>query len=220
MKSSVSWDVLEKQLNTQPEYIKLLENYSSEYSNRTMRTEEESQDDTKVINKNQLPESRGSSPNRNGTDSDNAKRYANFELNGKLSRLFTIDREILEKLESIPTHWLNSVTDKLNFDILKDYSFIYNDNLKSVSQETIEYMNCLMNLTTHLRNLSKPNSSSKIIYVVASHDMYVPRDNVISPAEIWNVNDIRYMDCGHIVGAVKYQKVFRDAISDALQWVQ
>lgn len=106
------------------------------------------------------------------------------------------------------------------------YSFI--ENLPSVLKkiktrkdfstkpETVDFMNFVMDEATHLQNFPPPVDPSLARFVVAKHDAYVPRDNVMSPCGIWPGCTVEYINSGHVAASLNHQDVFRRVINDTL----
>ena len=79
-------------------------------------------------------------------------------------------------------------------------------------------MTALMDQATHLTHFNKPHKDSAIIYVVANHDKYINRDFYnVTPKDVWPQTEVRTIDCGHVLGCVMHQKIFRNAINDAFK---
>eukprot|EP00794_Sanderia_malayensis_P017387 gene17387-19127_t len=221
MKLSVSWKKLEEQLNSQPQYTRLLEKYCPEYANRNT---DEMQSyalagnmyDPTVFDAKDLLQGNLSQSERMKSDYGTDNQYKNYDVRKKKLGPFAFDLESLSSLNNFQTNFLNTFSERLNFDSLKQYSFPSESLPKNISKETVDYLNGILQEFTHLRNYNTPVSGCKIINVFANYDKYVPRDHSSSLAELWPETEIRYIDCGHIIGVLKYQKVFRDAIADAL----
>ena len=219
MKASVSWKVLEHQLQTKPEYVTLLERYCKEFAENRKKLVANSIAQT-------VPELVTNSGNKVSLGEGNVEkiktnlaienRYQNYEVDKKKLGIFAVDFDSIMKLDNLPSNLFSSFSEKLNFDGLRQYSFPASNRLKNVSQDTVDFMDSILTEFTHIKNYAVPMDGSQIIYVFANCDKYVPRLDIETPAELWPVKEIRYIDCGHIVGVLKYQKVFRDAIRDAL----
>ena len=86
----------------------------------------------------------------------------------------------------------------------------------SAKSETVDFMNFVMDEATHLQNFPPPVDSSLARFVVAKHDAYVPRDNVMSPCDIWPGCTVEYINSGHVAASLNHQDVFRRVINDTL----
>ena len=86
----------------------------------------------------------------------------------------------------------------------------------SAKSETVDFMNFVMDEATHLQNFPPPVDTSLAQFVVAKHDAYVPRDNVMSPCDIWPGCRVEYIDSGHVAASLNHQDVFRRVINDTL----
>lgn len=78
--------------------------------------------------------------------------------------------------------------------------------------KAIDFMNFVMDEATHLKHFPKPVDCSLVQFVIAKHDAYVPRDNVMSPSEIWPGCKLDYISTGHIMASLNQLSVFRKAI--------
>ncbi|KAL9959144.1 hypothetical protein ACROYT_G036234 [Oculina patagonica] len=87
----------------------------------------------------------------------------------------------------------------------------------SAKSETVDFMNFVMDEATHLKNFALPVDPSLARFVVAKHDGYIPRDNVMSPCEIWPGCTVKYINTGHVAASLNHQHVFRKVINDTLQ---
>ena len=88
--------------------------------------------------------------------------------------------------------------------------------MSSKRTRTVDFMNFVMDEATHLKNFPKPVDSSLARFVVAKHDAYIPRDNVMSVCNIWPDSTVEYINCGHVAASLNHQDVFRRAIKDTL----
>lgn len=86
----------------------------------------------------------------------------------------------------------------------------------SAKSETVDFMNFVMDEATHLQNFPPPVDTSLVRFLVAKHDAYVPRDNVMSPCDIWPGCTVEYINSGHVAASLNHQDVFRRVISDTL----
>lgn len=87
----------------------------------------------------------------------------------------------------------------------------------STKPSTVEFMNFVMDEATHLKNFPPPLDPSLVHFVVAKNDAYVPRDNVMSPCDVWPGCSVEYIDSGHVVASLNHQDVFRRVISNTLK---
>ena len=62
-----------------------------------------------------------------------------------------------------------------------------------------------------------PVDPSLARFVVAKYDGYVPRDNAMSPCDIWPGCTVEYINSGHVAASLNHQHVFRRVINDTLQ---
>ena len=226
MKYSVSWRTLQEQLKSKPEYVTLLEKYCpnyAEFSKGRKRNFGETRDlgplDMESSGKKDLLKLIG----RNGLTVDNygtklyySKRLRNYDIDKKKLGIFAVDFDSLLKLDNISTNLVSSITGKLNFDLLRQYSLIDSWGSSNITQDTLDYMDYILYQLTDLENFSHPHTNSAVIFVSANHDSYVPMGDIKSPADIWTGSEMRSIDCGHVMGVLRYQKIFRDAIRDAL----
>ena len=226
MKYSVSWKVLQEQLNAKPEYTTLLEKYCPNYAEHckgrkrnfgdaddldTMSMESSGKKDLlKLIGRNELME------DNYGTNLYYSKRLRNYDVDKKKLGIFAVDFDSLLKLDNLSTNLMSSITGRLNFDLLRQYSLIDSWNSSSITQDTIDYMDFMLYQFTDLEHFAQPHPNSAVIFVSANHDSYVPMNNIQSPVDIWTSSEMRSIDCGHVMGVLRYQKMFRDAIRDAL----
>ena len=81
---------------------------------------------------------------------------------------------------------------------------------------TVDFMNYLMDKATHLRYFPKPVDPTLARFIVAKHDGYVPRNNVMSPCDIWPGCTVQCVTGGHVVASLRHQDVFRKVIVDTL----
>lgn len=86
----------------------------------------------------------------------------------------------------------------------------------SPSSSAIDFMNFVMDEATHLKNFPEPVDCSLVRFVIAEHDAYVPRDNVISPSEIWPGCTVDYINTGHVMALLNHLNVFRKAIKQSM----
>jgi len=87
----------------------------------------------------------------------------------------------------------------------------------SAKSETVDFMNFVMDEATHLQNFPPPVDTSLARFLVAKHDAYVPRDNVMSPCDIWPGCTVEYINSGHVAASLNHQDVFRRVISETLE---
>lgn len=83
-------------------------------------------------------------------------------------------------------------------------------------QETFNFMNYLMDETTHLRNYPLPIDPSLATFVIASHDAYIPRDKIENVANIWHGCHVQHINGGHVSSSLKHTDSFRRAIKCTL----
>ena len=79
----------------------------------------------------------------------------------------------------------------------------------NVHQGTMAFMRHVMDECTHLANFTKPLDTELIVLPTATHDLYYPRDNVMSLAELWNGCETRYLNTDHVGGCLFYHPHFR-----------
>lgn len=92
-----------------------------------------------------------------------------------------------------------------------------NDHYNSTShQKTIDFMNFLMDETTHLQNYPKPIDTSLATFVAATHDAYIPRDKIENVQSIWQGCNVQYIKAGHVSASLKHTDIFRRAIKTTL----
>ena len=225
MKYSVSWKVLQEQLKSNPEYVAVLEQYCSKYAehcNGKQKNFGEFNDPSLSMEssgKKDLIELIGRKDflvQNFGTNLYYSKRLKNYDVDKKKLGIFAVDFDSLLRLDNLTSNWMNSISERLNFDLLRQYSFIDSGISSDIAQDTIDYMDFILYQLTHLENFTQPHPDSAVIFVSANHDSYVPMSNIKSPADIWIDSEMRNIDCGHVMGVLRYQKMFRDAIRDAL----
>lgn len=221
MKYSVSWKVLQDQLKGNPDYIRLLKEHCPKYNEHCKRVQNEKdsailmesvgkEELIKLIGKKEL------SVKNFGAALFLSKRLKNYDVDKKKLGIFAVDFDALLRLDNLSTNLMSSITEKLNFDLLRQYSLIDTGISSNISEETINYLDYILYQLTHLENFPPPHADSAVIFVSANHDSYVPMNNIKSPADIWPGSETRSIDCGHVMGVLRYQKMFRDAIRDAL----
>ncbi|XP_065064110.1 protein ABHD18-like [Rhopilema esculentum] len=216
MKYSVSWDVLQEQLKSTPEYVDLLEKYSKEYCEK-LNSRSKSLSGIGKFPKHM--EASGKEDLLKIVGERNTKRadkFRNYDVDKKKLGIFAVDFDSLLRLDNLTSGLVHSISEKLNFDLLRQYSLIDSGNTNEVNQDTIDYMDSIFHELTHLEKFTPPHPESCMIFVTANHDSYVPMNNFRSPAEVWPNAEMRSIDCGHVMGVLRYQKMFRDAIRDAL----
>ena len=226
MKYSVSWKILQEQLRSNPEYIALLEKHCPKYAGHCKGKKRHfgEVDDLDVVNMEssgkkdliKLIGRKGVIVNNFGSNLYYSKRLRNFDVDKKKLGIFAVDFDSLLKLDNLSTNLVSSITDRINFDTIRQYSPIDSWSNGDITQDTMDYMDYILYQLTHLENFSHPELNSAVIFVCANHDSYVPMNNVQSPADVWTDSEMRSIDCGHVMGVLRYQKTFRDAIRDAL----
>ena len=225
MKLSVAWKELERQLNERPEYITLLERHCKEYAENlehlknNVITDSDNTGQVEVSGRQSLVDiitRKSGSPENGLTKLLMENRFKNYDIDKKKLGLFAIDFDSLLRLDNLSSNLMSTLSEKLSLDTLKQYSFLDDGGIKDASQRTIDYMDFILHEMTHLEKFSQPHQDSQIVFVMANHDNYVPVNGVKSPSEVWPGADIRHIDCGHIMGVLRYQKIFREAIHDAL----
>ena len=224
MKYSVSWKILQEQLRSNPDYITLLEKHCPKYAEHCKGKTRHFGDDLDIVNMEssgkkdliKLIGRKGSIVNSFGSSLYYSKRLRNYDVDKKKLGIFAVDFDSLLKLDNLSTNLVSSITDKLNFDTIRQYSPIDSWSNSDVTRDTMDYMDYILYQLTHLENFSHPELNAAVIFVCANHDSYVPMNNVKSPADIWTDSEMRSIDCGHVMGVLRYQKTFRDAIRDAL----
>ena len=70
-------------------------------------------------------------------------------------------------------------------------------------------MRGIMDECTHLSNFSVPLDPELSIIVSATHDGYIPRQNVQPLTDIWPGSQVRYIDGGHVSAILFNANVFR-----------
>lgn len=225
MKYSVSWKALQEQLKANPEYVSLLEKYCPQYMehNRNKRKNIDGRENLEFLMESSGKEDLINLIGRKeflvknfGTNLFISKRLKNYDVDKKKLGIFAVDFDSLLRLDNLSTNLMNSITERLNFDLLRQYSLIDGGISSDINQDTIDYLDHILYQLTHLENFLQPHPESPIIFVSANHDSYVPMNNNKTPAEIWPKSELRSIDCGHVMGVLRYQKIFRDAIRDAL----
>ena len=227
MKYSVSWKTLQEQLQAKPEYLTLLEKYCpkyAEFAKDKKRNFGEAHDlhplDMESSGKKDLLQligrNNGLMVDNYGTNLYYSKRLRNYDVDKKKLGIFAVDFDSLLKLDNISANLVSNITGRLNFDLLKQYSLIDIWSSSNITQDTFDYMDYILHQLTDLENFTHPHSDSAVIFVSANHDSYVPMSDIRSPADIWTGSEMRSIDCGHVMGVLRYQKIFRDAIRDAL----
>lgn len=86
----------------------------------------------------------------------------------------------------------------------------------SAKPKTVDFMNFVMDEATHLQNFPPPVDTSLARFLVAKHDAYIPRDNVMSPCDIWPGCTVEYINSGHVAASLNHLDVFRRVINDTL----
>ena len=86
----------------------------------------------------------------------------------------------------------------------------------SSRSKTVDFMNFVMDEATHLKNFPQPVDCSLVRFVAAEHDGYVPRENIMSPCDIWPGCTVEYINSGHVTASLNHQDVFRKAIKHTM----
>ncbi|XP_054158242.1 protein ABHD18-like [Oppia nitens] len=114
-------------------------------------------------------------------------------------------------------------TKSTNISTTKTTTNNNNNNINSSIQpkaaaktKTLDFMRGVMDECTHLANFSVPIDPELAIIVNATHDGYVPRQNVQPLTDIWPGARVRYVDGGHVSAILFNANVFRKAIAEAL----
>ena len=84
-----------------------------------------------------------------------------------------------------------------------------NINRHNVNRGTMDFMRHVMDECTHLANFTVPLDTDMIIIPTAIHDLYYPRDNIISLADLWSGCEMRYLNTDHVGGCLFFHKQFR-----------
>ena len=215
LSNAVKWDVLEKQLETIPEYKDVLrKDPEFQYMLRTHYT------DGSVQN----------APTHPVVDDPSmlSQIYSNFTslfsnipvgqfFDGKKTRSVALEMDFLKYLQTIPDFY-NTTSKYLNLDSFKEYVWPFDSEAKKPSKETVAYMTAIMDQATHLSHYNKPHRDSPIIYVVAEHDRYIPREFYhVTPLDVYSKEqtEVRVLDTGHVLAILQHQDEFRKAIVDA-----
>ena len=139
-----------------------------------------------------------------------------LDLRGKKIGSIALDTDLWKYMDAIPKQIYNSTYGRLNLDYLREISITRDSKVKRPSKETKDYMTAIMDQATHLSHYNKPNKESPIIYVVAEHDKYIPREFYnVTPQDIWPGTEVRTLDTGHVIACLNRQSDFRNAIKDA-----
>jgi hypothetical protein len=88
---------------------------------------------------------------------------------------------------------------------------------ESILADALNFMRGIMDECTHLGNFDKPVDGKLSIIVAASHDGYVPRNNIIPLNELWPGSELRLLDCGHVTAILFNTRFFQQAIIDSLE---
>ncbi len=111
--------------------------------------------------------------------------------------------------------WLRSVLSVSSWKRQSESSNSKEEPKRNNQKDTFNFMCGVMDECTHLGNFSVPVDPSLIIIVVASQDAYIPRNSVLSLADLWPGAEVRYLNTGHIAAFLFKQDEFRKAIRDA-----
>lgn len=215
---AIDWKVLENQLNDVPEYMTLLRN-DAEFRRKLV---------THYTNPDYLMQLRERQDVSSGFLSSissfvsNSKPLAYFDSQGKRLGSLIVEADMWKHMESfskqIPD--LTSAYERLKMEMVKNIVWKSNGNFQP-SQTTLDFMVTLMDQATHISHYNKPREGSKIIYVSAENDRYMPRECYnLTPQDVWKDTEIRYIDSGHVMGILQHQQDFREAIKDGCQFLR
>ncbi|XP_002162928.3 protein ABHD18 [Hydra vulgaris] len=191
----VHWKILEDQLLQNPEYQSLIRN-DDEF--------------TQLLQKHYKINFKDQQSTYDHVYNKITNVFSSIDLSSSISKKIVPDEVALRKyVEPIQKQILNPSLN--NLKRIRELFSIPSNN-------TLAYMTALMDQATHLAHFNKPHKDSAIIYVVANHDKYINRDYYnVTPKDVWPQTEIRTIDCGHVLGFVMHQKIFRDAIYDAFK---
>ena len=138
-----------------------------------------------------------------------------FDFKGKNQLPNTIETDFMKYLYTVPG-LLGTTTKYLNVDYLKDLVWPYEKEEKEPSEETVQFMTAIMDQATHLVHYNKPHPDSPVIFVVAEHDRYIPRECYkVTPPHIYGKQtEVRTIDTGHVLAILQHHHEFRTAIKD------
>ena len=127
-----------------------------------------------------------------------------------------LEIDFMKYLYTVPELY-NSTAKFLNVDYLKDLIWPYEKEWKEPSEETVDFMTAIMDQATHLSHYNKPHPDSAVVFVVADHDRYIPRECYnVTPRDIYGEQtEIRTIDAGHVLAILQHNDEFRTAIKDA-----
>lgn len=195
MSKSCSWNILEQQLSNE-EYRMNLLNYVPVSGTTFTKFDDGNLRESFVRNYSNLNSS---------SERFLEKEKTNLDENGSQT-LYLKQEDIYNNLKSSFIENLPSALKKIKT----------REDL-STKTETVDFMNFVMDEATHLKNFPLPVDPSLAQFVVAKHDGYVPRDNVMSPCDIWPGCNVEYINGGHVAASLNHQHVFRRVISDTLR---
>ena len=215
---AVCWDVLEKQLTTNQQYKDILrqdQEFQSMLQSHYIKNGLVDSDNRKLESEEESRLSQIYSSFTSLFSNVHIGQY--FDLRGKKIGPIAMEFDFLKYLYSVPQLY-NSTTKYLNFDYLKELVWPYDSESKEPSEETIAYMTAIMDQATHLSHYNKPHEDSPIVYVVAEHDRYIPRECYhVTPQDIYGgkQTEVRPLDTGHVLAIIQHHDEFRKAIKDA-----
>lgn len=139
-----------------------------------------------------------------------------FDIKGKKQLSNALEIDFMKYLYTVPG-FFNTTTKFLNVDYLKDLVWPYEKEGKEPSEETVHFMTAIMDQATHLVHYNKPHPDSPVIFVVAEHDRYIPRECYkVTPSHIYGEQtEVRTIDTGHVLAILQHHNEFRTAIKDA-----
>ncbi|XP_066911686.1 protein ABHD18-like [Clytia hemisphaerica] len=222
---AVCWDVLEKQLSTNPKYNEMLrkdEAFKQMLQNHYIENALYGNDNHPPAPKSDstaATETSALSGMYNSVTSlfSNVQLGQYFDLKGKKIGPSSLEMDLMKYLYTVPQLY-NSTTKYFNFDHLKELIWPYESESKQPSKETIDYMTAIMDQATHLAHYNRPHEDSPIIFVSAEHDRYIPRECYkVTPMDVYgnHKTEVRTIDAGHVLAIIQHHEEFRDAIRDA-----
>lgn len=230
MSHSVNWDVLEKQLQSEPEYHRILR--QDDHFLQVLGTHYV-KPGSEQTHCDQQQQQIGITKNKNGIEDDSTfnQLYSNvssflsnlqlssyIDIRGKRIGPLALELDFLKYIHSVPRNVYNTTTQYLNLDQIRELLWTYDPSAAKPSEETIAYMTALMDQATHLSHFNKPHKDSPVIFVVADHDQYIPREFYhVTPKDIYPQTEVRTIDTGHVLAILQHQDVFRKAIQDAFE---
>lgn len=139
-----------------------------------------------------------------------------FDFKGKKQLPNALEMDFVKYLYTLPGLF-NTSSKFMNIDYLKDLVWPYEKEVKEPSEETVHFMTAIMDQATHLVHYNKPHPDSPVIFVVAEHDRYIPRECYkVTPSQIYGgQTEVRTIDSGHVLAILQHNIEFRTAIRDA-----